>query len=322
MLVYEVKTYKKRFLPLLLLADEQEDMIDRYLERGIMYVLEDDGPKAECVVTDEGDGVLEIKNLAVLPEAQGRGYGKALVKWVEERFRCCFRILQVGTGDSPRTIPFYEKCGFVRSHVIENFFTDHYDHPIWEDGVLLKDMVVLRRRLDGSVAAKKDGQKIIELRHILPGDDRMAVSRIYEEAWKTAYRGIVPQAYLDSIPGGRWAERIDRPGWEVLLALSDGIPVGTVTYGASRLQDRPDWGEIYAIYLLPAWWRQGIGRALLQNASDELRETGMVKQHLWVLEENLPARRFYEKMGFCFSGGRTSFTLGGKELWELCFEKA
>ncbi len=65
--IREVREDKKRYLPLLLLADEQEDMIDRYLERGTMYVLEDQGIKGECVVTDEGDGILEVKNLAVEP---------------------------------------------------------------------------------------------------------------------------------------------------------------------------------------------------------------------------------------------------------------
>ena len=59
--IREIKENKKLYLDLLLLADEQEDMIDRYLERGTMYVLDDDGVKAECVVTDEGDGILEIK---------------------------------------------------------------------------------------------------------------------------------------------------------------------------------------------------------------------------------------------------------------------
>ena len=71
---------KKEYLDLLLLADEQEDMIDRYLERGIMYVLEDDGVKAECVVTDEGNVILELKNIAVEPDFHVRGYGKALVE--------------------------------------------------------------------------------------------------------------------------------------------------------------------------------------------------------------------------------------------------
>ena len=69
--IREIHENKKQFLPLLLLADEQENMIDRYLERGTMYVLEDGGVKAECVVTDEGGGILELKNLAVEPEAQG-----------------------------------------------------------------------------------------------------------------------------------------------------------------------------------------------------------------------------------------------------------
>lgn len=138
---------KKRFLPLLLLADEQEDMIDRYLERGTMYVLEDGGVKAECVVTDEGGGILGLKNLAVEPEAQRKGYGKALIDFLVCKYKGRYSVLQVGTGDSPLTIPFYEKCGFVRSHKIENFFTDNYDHPIYESGVQLIDMVYLRRCL-------------------------------------------------------------------------------------------------------------------------------------------------------------------------------
>ena len=136
---------KKRFLPLLLLADEQEDMIDRYLERGTMYVLEDGGVKAECVVTDEGGGILELKNLAVEPESQRKGYGKALIDFLVCKYKGRYSVLQVGTGDSHLTIPFYEKCGFVRSHKIENFFTDNYDHPIYECGVQLTDMIYLQK---------------------------------------------------------------------------------------------------------------------------------------------------------------------------------
>lgn len=145
--IREVRGDKKRYLPLLLLADEQEDMIDRYLERGTMYVLDDGGVKGECVVTDEGDGVLELKNLAVEPGCQGKGYGRALVDFVAGQYRGSFGVLQVGTGDSPLTVPFYEKCGFARSHVAKSFFTDNYDHPIYECGVQLVDMVYLRKRL-------------------------------------------------------------------------------------------------------------------------------------------------------------------------------
>ncbi|MBQ5598688.1 MAG: GNAT family N-acetyltransferase, partial [Lachnospiraceae bacterium] len=95
----------------------------------------------------EGNGLLEIKNIATVPEYQGHGYAKVLIDFVIEKYREQYAILQVGTGDSPMTIPFYEKCGFVRSHTVPNFFTDNYDHPIFECGVQLVDMIYLQRVL-------------------------------------------------------------------------------------------------------------------------------------------------------------------------------
>ena len=145
--IYEITDNKKQYLTLLLLADEQEDMIDRYLERGTMYVLEDGGVKAECVVTDEGEGILEIKNLATEPDYQGKGYGRALIEFLAEKYTGKYSVLQVGTGESPLTVPFYEKYGFAYHHRIKNSFPDHYDHPIYECGVRLVDMVYLQRRI-------------------------------------------------------------------------------------------------------------------------------------------------------------------------------
>lgn len=147
MKIIEITANKKEYLDLLLLADEQEDMIDRYLEKGRMYVLDDNGIKSECVITDEGNGILEIKNIATIPKYQGKGYAKTLIEFLIKQYRGQYSVLQVGTGDSPLTIPFYEKCGFVRSHIIPNFFTDNYDHPIIECGVQLVDMVYLQRPL-------------------------------------------------------------------------------------------------------------------------------------------------------------------------------
>ena len=145
--IREVPRDKKQYLDLLLLADEQEDMIDRYLERGTMYALDDSGVRAICVVTDEGEGVLELKNIATAPDAQRRGYGRQLIAFVEEKYRGAFHTLKVGTGDSPLTIPFYERCGFRESYRVKNFFTDNYDHPIFECGKQLVDMVYLEKRL-------------------------------------------------------------------------------------------------------------------------------------------------------------------------------
>ncbi len=146
--IKEVTENKKQFLDLLLLADEQETMIDRYLERGTMYVLEENGAvKAECVVTDEGNGILEIKNLATEKTVRRRGYARALLDFITEKYKKTHAILQAGTGDSPLTLPFYEKCGFVRTHRIKNFFPENYDHPIFEAGIQLVDMIYLQKKL-------------------------------------------------------------------------------------------------------------------------------------------------------------------------------
>ena len=145
--IREVTENKKQYLSLLLLADEQESMIDQYLDSGRMFILDDNGVKCECVVTEEGDGIIEIKNIATVAEYQKKGYAQMLIEYIVGIYKSSFSVLQVGTGDSPLTLPFYEKCGFVRTHRIKDFFTDNYDHPIYECGVQLVDMVYLRRKL-------------------------------------------------------------------------------------------------------------------------------------------------------------------------------
>ena len=138
---------KKDFLNLLLLADEQEDMIDKYLDRGTLFALYDGDLKGICVVTDEGEGRFEIQNLAIYPQFQQKGYGRHLMNHVCQCYGGSGRTMYVGTGDSPLTIPFYERCGFSFSHRVENYIIEHYDHPIFENGVQLKDKVYLKKDL-------------------------------------------------------------------------------------------------------------------------------------------------------------------------------
>lgn len=147
MKITEVTDNKKQYLKLLLLGDEQESMIDRYIDRGTMFVLDDNGVKAVCVVTDEGDNALEIKNIAVEPSYQNRGYGRCMIEFISDRYGGKYSALLAGTGDSPLTIPFYEKCGFERSHTVKNFFIDNYNHPIYEAGKQLTDMIYFKRKL-------------------------------------------------------------------------------------------------------------------------------------------------------------------------------
>lgn len=129
---------------MLLLADEQEDMIDKYLENGEMFILDDYGIKAECVITKETNDNYELKNIAVLPEYQRKGYGKSLIEFLSAYYSDC-KVLFVGTGECPSALSFYKNCGFIESHRIKNFFVDNYDHPIFEDGIQLVDMVYLKK---------------------------------------------------------------------------------------------------------------------------------------------------------------------------------
>ena len=146
--IRRVESGKWTYLPLLLVGDEQEDMIARYLDRGTLLALYDGGLRAVCVVTAEGPGVFEIKNLAVEPAFHRLGYGRAMVEQVARDCRAAgWRQLLVGTGDSPLTLPFYHACGFRESHRVPYFFLRHYDHPIYEGGRLLTDMVYLSMNL-------------------------------------------------------------------------------------------------------------------------------------------------------------------------------
>lgn len=142
-----VEENKEEFMPWLLLADEQENMIRRYLDRGTMFVLQVPEPVSCCVVTREGEGLYEIQNLATLEPYQRRGYGRALVEYVCGFYRGEGRTMLVGTGDSPLTVPFYRQCGFEFSHRLENYFPQHYDRPIMENGVELKDKVYFKKGL-------------------------------------------------------------------------------------------------------------------------------------------------------------------------------
>ena len=147
MRIEKITNNKKQYLDLLLLADEQEDMIDRYLESGDMFALYDDDLKTVCVVVAIDKETCELKNIATYKKYQGKGYAKALIKFVSDYYKNNYKTMLVGTGETPTILSFYERCGFKKSHVIKNFFTDNYDHPMFEDGIQLIDMVYLKKKL-------------------------------------------------------------------------------------------------------------------------------------------------------------------------------
>ena len=138
---------KKRFLDLLLLADEQEDMIDKYLPGGDLFALYDDDLKSVCVVVPVNSETCELKNIATYEKYQGKGYGRALINLIVDFYKNNYKTMLVGTGETPSILSFYESCGFEKSHRVKNFFTDNYNHPMFEGDIQLVDMIYLKKDL-------------------------------------------------------------------------------------------------------------------------------------------------------------------------------
>lgn len=159
---------------------------------------------------------------------------------------------------------------------------------------------------------------VYTLRLMTSEDDLLAVSRIYVDTWQTAYRGIVPQPFLDSLSPERRASSqpmtSPRPS---LLLLEGETPIGVSSFGRGRLESKKDWGEIVSLYLLPAYWGRGYGRMLMDGVLSQLSRMGYQDIYLWALEKNHRARRFYERYGFTLSGETKIDSIGGKELTEV-----
>lgn len=156
-----------------------------------------------------------------------------------------------------------------------------------------------------------------EIRYMTKEDNRLAVSKVYEESWKYAYKGIVPQDYLDSIPKGQWASNIEQADRKNLVLVQSGIIIGTSSFGKSRMAEMNGFGEIISLYFLPEYMGKGYGRLLLQAVVSELKKMGFDKVYLWVLEKNRNARRFYEKCSFVQTERCLFSDIGGKELKEV-----
>jgi len=158
--IRQITKNKRDYMDLLLLADPQEDMIERYLDDGDMFVLSENGDVLTiCVVVLRNNQNCELKNIATAEEYQGQGYGKYMLRYICEHYTGKCNTMYVGTGNSKKTLGFYKSCGFVNSHMVEGFFVENYKEPIYEDGVQLVDMVYLKKQLDLEI----DVKRVVEL---------------------------------------------------------------------------------------------------------------------------------------------------------------
>jgi ribosomal protein S18 acetylase RimI-like enzyme len=155
-------------------------------------------------------------------------------------------------------------------------------------------------------------------------DDAVAIARVHVRAWQRAYRGIVPDAYLDSLSIEKresiWRQSLANGAPEVAVAEQGPEVVGWIAFGPSRDSDAArEIGEIEALYVAPEHWSLGAGRALLQIARERLRERGFHRVSLWVLAQNARAIRFYTAAGFT-PGCERPIEIGGAVLTEIRYE--
>jgi RimJ/RimL family protein N-acetyltransferase len=135
--------------------------------------------------------------------------------------------------------------------------------------------------------------------------DARAIAEVHVRSWQTAYRGELPDDYLDGLSiderETQWKERLARPevGVEALVAEDDGAVIGFAGFGPTRDEDaEAGTAEIYTLYLRPEWVGRGAGRDLFAASNERLEELGYTRATLWVLETNERSRRFYEAAGW------------------------
>lgn len=158
-------------------------------------------------------------------------------------------------------------------------------------------------------------------------DDAPMLARVHVDSWQVAYRSIVPDSHRERFTY-QWREKAFREALaanlgETYLIEDNDQTIGMFTIGAGRDADLDTTctGEIWGIYIAPDYWRQGIGTTLVREAERILQSRGYTEVVLWVLEENVGARRFYEKMGFCLDGMYKIMELG-KSLKAVRYKKA
>lgn len=141
--IRRITSGKRDFMELLLEADPEAQAVDKYLDAGEMYVLMESGRAvSEAVMWERPDGYIELKNLATAADCRGRGLAGELIEHVKNIYALRYRKMYVGT--SCDNVAFYEKFGFRRDYVAENFFVDNYENEIIDDnGEKLVDMYYL-----------------------------------------------------------------------------------------------------------------------------------------------------------------------------------
>ena len=158
-------------------------------------------------------------------------------------------------------------------------------------------------------------------------EDVFVLAKVHVDAWRAAYRGLVPDSFLNGFTCAKrettFREMLTSDSGATCVAEERGAIRGFFIVGACRDSDVDAnlVGEIWGIYIAPLHWRKGIGRRLAVKAQEALEFEAYREATLWVLEQNEPARRFYEALGYRPDGARKQLNFG-KPLTAVRYRKA
>lgn len=148
MKIQKVNLKKEQYLDLLYLGDENYDLIKKYISKSDMYIVkENEDIIGQICIKRISGKIFEIKNISILPKYQHKGYGAKLIKFIFEMYKNKASLIIAGTGETKKTLDFYKKLGFKPFLRIKNYFTENYEHDIYEDNIKLKDMIYLKKIL-------------------------------------------------------------------------------------------------------------------------------------------------------------------------------
>ena len=239
------------------------------------------GAASYCIYQSE-DGKCFILDFWVFPAFRGNGTGHRCFAALEQQTRKDGALFYELNSEKPDSVRFWKSLDFTENGV------DEYGMPLFI------------RRFDTNYTRLKwteDGMKLT-IKQMETDEEIRGKAFVHWTGWHTAYTGLVSAAYLDKLTLAKCEELAYRWRDNILVAKDGERVVGFVGYGTR--DDAPDFGEVFALYVLPAYWGTGVAQALMDAALHELGAYQAIR--LWVLRDNPRAIRFYEKCGFRADG--------------------
>lgn len=168
MKIQQIRRDKEEYMDMLLLADPQKDMIESYLDKSEVFVLINGKDVCGiCVIEPLKNRKCELKNIVIREEDRGKGYAGYMLRHICEHYGNQCDTMYAGMYNRRRTIEFFEKCGFMNSHIAANFYLEYYREPIYQDGVRMTDKIYMKKQLDSEINVKKVVDLALEAGRIL-----------------------------------------------------------------------------------------------------------------------------------------------------------